>query len=65
VALNEGVRYGIGKLFPGVLPKAVVIHKPVNISLIEGVYRSYFARFTFVRRIFNGGKRLDRLVKAF
>jgi len=65
IVLNEGMKQEIRQLFPSALPKTVVIRNPVDVSWVEGVYNPSSMRFTFVGRIYNKQKRLDRLVKAF
>jgi len=65
IVLNEQMSEEITRLYPEATGKTFVIHNPIEVKAIPGVYNPSSRRCVYVGRIENIQKRLDRLLRAF
>lgn len=65
IVLNEQMFEEITRLYPEAAGKTFVIHNPIDIKAIAGVYNPSNRRCVYVGRIGITQKRLDRLLRAF
>jgi len=65
IVLSERMLEEVTRLYPEATGKTFVIHNPIDLKAIPGVYNASNPRCVYVGRIKNSEKRLDRLLKAF
>jgi len=65
IVLSEQMLQEVTKLCPEVRQKTFIVHNPITVKPVPGVYNPLNHRCVYVGRFSNSDKRLDRLLKAF
>lgn len=65
IVLSEPMLQEVSELCPEARQKTFIVHNPITVKPIPGVYNPFNHRCVYVGRLRNSEKRLDRLLKAF